>query len=49
VIAFQINEAKPEERQQLLADINRTAPQQALFRVIQARAGHCNIPGPRAL
>jgi hypothetical protein len=43
-IAYQINEAEPEDRAQLLADINRSAPEIALFRVVQARAGHCAIP-----
>jgi hypothetical protein len=43
-VAYQVNEAKPEDRLQLLNDINRSAPGIALFRVVQARAGHCAIP-----
>ena len=43
-VAYKVDAAKPEDRLQLLADINRTAPEEALFRVVQARAGHCAIP-----
>jgi hypothetical protein len=43
-IAYQYNAAPPDEREALLADINRSAPEEALFRVVQARAGHCAIP-----
>jgi hypothetical protein len=44
VIVFKVNQADPEDRLQLLEDINRSAPETALFRVVQARAGHCDIP-----
>lgn len=40
----QVNSASQDERLQLLADINRSAPDLALFHVVQARAGHCDIP-----
>lgn len=43
-VAWQVNNAKPEDRTQLLADIMRSAPDWALFRVVQARAGSCDIP-----
>lgn len=43
-VAFQVNAAAPNERVQLLADINRSAPGIAFYHVVQARAGHCDIP-----
>jgi hypothetical protein len=43
-IAWQFNNAEPEQRERLLEDINRSAPQLALFHVVQARAGNCNVP-----
>lgn len=40
----QVNAASQGERLQLLDDINRSAPELALFHVVQARAGHCDFP-----
>lgn len=42
-IAWQINHVK-DNREQLAADLMRSANENALFRVVQARAGHCSIP-----
>ena len=43
-IAYQINQAETGDRVQLSNDIMRSAPELALFHVVQARAGHCPIP-----
>jgi len=41
---FQINAAGPDKASALADDIDRADQGIALFRVIQARAGHCAIP-----
>ena len=43
-VAFAVNAAEANERVQMLADINRSTDGIAIFRVVQARAGHCDIP-----
>ncbi|MBO9518070.1 MAG: hypothetical protein J7493_08380 [Porphyrobacter sp.] len=43
-IAWQVNNEPENQRTMTLEAINRSAPKIALFRVVQARAGGCQIP-----
>jgi hypothetical protein len=43
-IAYQVNEAAADERLELSTQITEAAPGIALFHVVQARAGRCEIP-----
>lgn len=43
-IAWQINAAAEPEREGLASAIMDSAPKEALFRVVQARAGNCGFP-----
>jgi hypothetical protein len=45
-IAWRYNHTKAEERNQLLDEINSSAPKFAILYVIEARAGHCEPGSP---
>jgi len=43
-MAYQVNHSPEAQRKQLAQEIMTAMPDRALFHVIQARAGRCNIP-----